>query len=393
VRESRAETSRVAGMAKCRASAPVDSRTVPVISFARGIPSPELLPAEAFGESVRAALDRDGETVLNYGPPGGYEPLREWLAERHRVSPSRVVVTNGSLQGLSLVFRRLLAEPGRVLVEAPTYDRTLVALRTLGAQVEAIPLADDGLDVGQLADALARGEPPKLLYTIPTFQNPSGRTLSLASRRALVELASERGVLVYEDDPYALVRFDGEPVPTLHELAAGDGVIYASSFSKTVAPGIRVGYLVLPEELVAPIEALVTETYLSPTLFVQGALFDFVASGRFEANLERVRAGLGARRDAMLRALARELPGDARWNEPDGGYFLWLDFPPGVDAGHTLERAAEAGVTFVKGSDFFAGSGGERSARLAFSFASPQEIEDGVARLAPLVREASAVAA
>ena len=364
-----------------------------VISFARGIPSPDILPVAEFGECVRDVLERDGRTVLNYGPPGGYAPLREWLATRHGVAAEQIILTNGSLQGLNLVLAQLRTAGARVVVEAPTYDRTLAALRRAGANVDAVTLAEDGLDVDALADALADGDRPKLVYTIPTFQNPSGRTLSLESRRAVVELAAERGLLLFEDDPYGLVRFEGEALPTLHELAGAANVVYSSSFSKTVAPGIRVGYLIAPAELAGAIEALAAETYLSPTIFVQGALFEFLTSGRFEANLERVRAELCARRDAMLAALAGELPEGSRWNEPDGGYFLWLDFPPGVEAGSLLARASEDGVTFVKGSDFYVGRGGEHSARLAFSFASPGEIAEGVERLGPLVRAAAAVAA
>ena len=228
-----------------------------VISFARGIPSPDILPLEEFGECARAAVERDGRTVLNYGPPGGYAPLREWIAERHGVRPARVVLTNGSLQGLRFVLLHLLGGGGgRALVEAPTYDRTLSALQVLGSRVDAVPLADDGIDVSALAEALENEARATLLYTIPTFQNPSGRTLSRASREALAELVSRYELLVFEDDPYRLVRFEGEELPTLHELTGGDRVIFSSSFSKTAVPGIRVGYLVLPETLVEPVEAL-----------------------------------------------------------------------------------------------------------------------------------------
>jgi 2-aminoadipate transaminase len=196
---------------------------------------------------------------------------------------------------------------------------------------------------------------------------------------------------VLEDDPYGLVRYEGEPLPTLHSLAP-DRVVYSSSFSKVIAPGARVGYFVLPAALVAPYEAVAVQTYLTPALVSQATVHEFLRRGRFEPNLERVRAGLRGRRDAMLRALARELPGEARWNEPEGGYFLWLELPPGVGAASLLARAAEAGVTFIPGSDFYVDRGGEEAARLAFSFASPAEIEDGVARLGRLVREAAAVA-
>jgi 2-aminoadipate transaminase len=365
---------------------------VATISFARGVPSPDLLPVDVFGEAARAAVERDGRTILNYGPPGGYAPLREWIAARHGADPADVVVTNGSLQGFHFVMRHLLEGGGRALVEAPSYDRTLLTLRKLGAHVEAVPMREDGLDVDALREALARGS-ATVLYTIPTFQNPSGWTLSRASRDALAELVLERDLLVYEDDPYGGVRFEGEPLPTLHELTRGRNVIYSSSFSKVVAPGIRVGYALLPEELVKPIEAVATETYISPSVFVQGALHEFVTAGSYEEALERVRAGLRERRDAMLGALEREFPAGASWSRPEGGYFLWLDLPAGVETDPLFDRAAEAGVAFVKGADFFLDHGGRESARLAFSFPSPEEIREGIARLAALVREAAAVAA
>jgi DNA-binding transcriptional MocR family regulator len=361
------------------------------ISFARGVPSPDLLPVDVFGEATRAAVERDGRTILNYGPPGGYPPLREWIAERHGADPARVVVTNGSLQGFHFVMRHLLAEGGRALVEAPSYDRTLLALRKLGADVEAIPMREDGLDVEVLRRALDRA-PATILYTIPTFQNPSGRTLSRKSREALAELLVERDLLVYEDDPYGGVRFEGEALPTLYELTGGRNIVHSSSFSKVVAPGIRVGYAVLPEPLVKPIEAAATETYISPSIFVQGALHEFLTAGGYEAALERVRAGLRERRDSMLEALEREFPEGSAWSRPEGGYFLWLDLPAGVETDWVFARAAEAGVAFVKGSDFFLDGAGRESARLAFSFPSPGEIRDGIARLGGLVRESAAVA-
>ena len=362
-----------------------------MISFARGWPSADLLPITEFGECARAALARDGATALNYGPPGGYEPLREWAARRHGVASSRVVLTTGSLQAFSFVARHFVAERGTVLVEAPCYDRALSIVRRLGAEARAIPLAEDGIDVDALAEALASASSPTLVYVIPTFQNPSGRTLTQENRKRLLTAARSAGAIVLEDDPYGLLRFDGRPVPTLFELAQGEGVLFLTSFSKTVAPGIRVGYVVLPEELVAAIEGFVLENYVSPSIFVQAALHDFLTRGSFEPNLERVRGELRARRDAMVAALEQELPAGARWSHPDGGYFLWLDLPPGVDASSLLGRATDAGVTFIKGSDFYLEGGGEESLRLAFSFASPSEIGEGIWRLGRLVRDAVAV--
>jgi 2-aminoadipate transaminase len=361
-----------------------------VISFARGMPGPDLLPIEEFADCARAALERDGATALNYGPPGGYPPLREWIAKRHRVDPARVVVTNGSLQGFSFVARHLVKNGARFLVEAPCYDRSLSILRKIGAEVEQIELADDGLDLDALAGTLRSGD---VVYTIPTFQNPSGRTLSRENRLRLVELVRDAGALIFEDDPYGELRFEGDPSPRLFELGSDDAVLFLSSFSKTVAPGIRTGYLILPTELVPEIEALVLEHYVSPAIFVEAALYDFVTSGRYEPNLERVREGLCVRRDTMIAALERELGESATWSRPEGGYFLWLDLPPGVRGDTLLARASEEDVTFIKGADFFFHGGGDEAARLAFSFATAHEIDEGIGRLGRLVRDAAAVAA
>ena len=345
-----------------------------MISFARGAPAPECLAVEELADCARAAIERDGAAVLGYGPAGGYGPLRDWIAERHGVDPSRVLLTNGSLQGFVYLCEALL--PGRVLVEAPTYDRPLKVLARLGAEIVPVPQDEEGLVVDEVEG------PAAFLYVIPTFQNPSGRTLPLERRRELAESA-RAGLLVLEDDPYGLVRFEGEPPPSIFELAGGENVVYASSFSKTVAPGLRAGYMVLPPRLVAPLEELAVSTTISPVLVGQATIMELIRRGRFEPNLARVCALLRERRDAMLGALAGAFPDGARWSRPEGGYFLWLDLP-GVDTAELLARALEAGVGFVKGSDFFV-SGGEASARLAYSFASPTEIGEGIERLAALL--------
>jgi 2-aminoadipate transaminase len=345
------------------------------ISFARGVPAPECLPVDELADCARAALERDGRTILSYGPSPGYAPLRQWIAERHDVDPARVFITNGSLQGFVFLAQRLA--PGkRVLVERPTYDRPLKILRELGAEVVGLNCDNEGLDPDALEQALATGDKPAFLYVIPTFQNPSGRTLSEERRRRIVELARAHDLLVLEDDPYGLVRFDGEPLPSLFELSDGE-VAYSSSFSKTIAPGLRVGWFVFPEELAKQIEATATSTYITPVLLGQATVNEFVARGNFEPNLERVRGLLGARRDAMLTALDEQLP-QVRITRPDGGYFLWAELD-GVDAGELLPRAEQAGVTFVKGADF---DGAPDTLRLAYSFVSVDEIAEGVSRLA-----------
>jgi 2-aminoadipate transaminase len=358
-----------------------------MISFARGVPAPECLAVEELADSARAALERDGKAILSYGPGGGYGPLREWLAERHGVEPSRVVITSGSLQGFVFLAEQLVRPGVRVLVEAPTYDRPLKILARLGAEVVTVPMDEDGL----IPDELPEGD-FAFLYTIPTFQNPSGRTLSVERRRRLAELAQERELLVLEDDPYGLVRYDGEPLPSVFELSDGH-IAYCSSFSKTVAPGLRVGWFVLPPQLAQDIESFAVSTYISPPYLSQATVLEFARRGSFEPNLERVNGLLRERRDAMLEALQRDMPEDASWTRPEGGYFVWLDLPSGPPAAELLVQAEEAGLTFVRGTDFFpAGQGGERSLRLAFSFVSPDEIAEGISVLGGLVRAAAPAA-
>ena len=353
-----------------------------MISFARGAPAPECLAVELIADCARAAVEAD-PSVLAYGAGGGYGPLRESLGARHGVEPSRIVVTSGGLQGIAFWFEEVLAQrPGRVLVEAPTYDRPLKQLARLGAEVVALSMDDEGLDPDALERELAAAD-VSFLYTIPTFQNPSGRTLSTERRRRLVELVAEHGLPVLEDDPYGLVRYEGEPPPSLHALEGGELVTYASSFSKTVAPGIRVGWFVLPAPLATRIEERAVSTYISPPFLTEATVFELIRRGAFEPNLKRIRGLLKTRRDAMLAALERELGGRATWSTPGGGYFLWVDLL--ADASELLARAEAVGVTFVKGADFFPASGGERSVRLAFSFASPAEIDEGISLLASLL--------
>jgi len=361
----------------------------PPISFARGAPAPGLIPAAELAECAYAVARRDGARVFSYGPGGGYGPLREWVAERHRVEPGRVVLTVGGLLGFVLYAGELLARrPGRVVVEAPTYDRPLKILAREGAEIVALAMDDEGLDPEALEDELrGRPDPPSFLYTIPTFQNPSGRTLSAERRRSIVEIAAAYDLPVLEDDPYGLVRFEGDPSPTLHELEGGALVTYTSSFSKTVAPGLRTGYFVLPGPDARSFEDRAVSTYIAPPFLAQATIAEFVARGRFEPNLEHVRGALQERRAAMVGELERSFPESASWNRPDGGYFLWLDLGEGVDGSELATRAETEGVAIVRGEDFFPrGSGlGGASVRLAFSYEPPARIVEGISVLAGLL--------
>lgn len=358
------------------------------ISFARGAPGLSLIPADELADCAHVVARREGASVFAYGPGGGYAPLREWIAERHGVEPRRVVLTVGGLQGFSFyVAEQLSHTPGRVLVEAPTYDRSLKILARAGAELVALPMDAEGLIPEALEAELDRvPEAPSFLYTIPTFQNPSGRTLSTDRRRGVVELARERSLPVLEDDPYGLVRFEGEPQPTLFELEGGDLVTHASSFSKTAAPGLRTGYFVLPAERAAAYEEHAVSTHISPPFLVQATIAEFLSRGSFEPNLARVVGELRTRRDAMLAALEQTFPPEAAWNRPQGGYFVWLELE-GVHTSALAARAEEAGVAFLPGAGFFlpGAEDGTSSARLAFSYEPPERITEGVARLAALL--------
>jgi 2-aminoadipate transaminase len=349
-----------------------------------------MFPAEQLAECARRAIEEDGRVALNYGPPAGYAPLRDWIARRHGVEPRRVLVTPGSLIGLTFVVRHLFADGGRALVEAPTYDRMLHALTDLAADVHGVPRTEAGLDLERLEAMIAGNTAVKCLYVLPTFHNPTGRTLTRAAREELVELAIEHELLLFEDDPYGLVRIEGDPEPTLHELLrerrADELCIFACSFSKTVAPGLRVGYLVLPESLVAPVEALATRTYVSPPILPQAQLSAFLEAGHLEPHLVTLGSFLGARRDALLDVLEERLDGIASWTRPLGGYFLWLELPEPLDAADLNERARREGVTFVPGAGFFPDGGGRGTARLSFSYPSPADIRVGAERLADLIR-------
>ncbi|MBA3374516.1 MAG: PLP-dependent aminotransferase family protein [Gaiellaceae bacterium] len=360
------------------------------ISFARGAPAPELIPAAELADCAHAVAQRDGARIFAYGPGGGYGPLREWVAEGHGVEPGRVVLTIGGLLGFVLYAAEALARrPGRVLVEGPSYDRPLKILARDGVEVVALDMDDEGLDPDCFERELLRNrDQPSFLYTIPTFQNPSGRTLSAERRLRIAEIADRHGLPVLEDDPYGLVRYEGEPVPTLHELIHGELVTHTSSFSKTVAPGLRTGYFVLPAAEAASFEERAVSTYISPPYLTQATIAELIDRGGFEPNLERIRTQLRTRRDAMLDALERELPTGSSWSQPQGGYFIWLDLPEGANASELAVRALENGVAILPGADFFPPDSGRgtSSLRLAFSYETSERIVEGISVLGGLLR-------
>ncbi|HXQ00954.1 MAG TPA: PLP-dependent aminotransferase family protein, partial [Solirubrobacteraceae bacterium] len=287
-----------------------------MISFARGAPSLDIVDVQGLKEAAARAFDSDPAGTTAYGTSIGYPRLRAWIADKHGVEPERVLVTNGSMQADAFLFEQLVKSGDDVVVERPTYDRTLLSLTDRGAQVHAVELQHDGIDTQALA-ALLEGDSAtrlKLAHIIPNFQNPAGYTLSLTKREALLGLAEKHDFLVFEDDPYVDLRFSGEKLPTMLSMSP-ERVVYASSFSKTVCPGIRVGYLVGPTELIAQIAKLATNTYISPSMVSQSIVYEFCASGAIDRSIETVRTALAKRARTLAAALERELP-EARFAAP-----------------------------------------------------------------------------
>ncbi len=354
------------------------------ISFARGAPSLDIVPVDDLRAAADAAFANDPAGAVAYGTAVGYPPLRQWIADRHGVNVDRVIVTNGSLHACTMLFDRLVEPGDLVAIEQPLYDRSLLGLRQRGADLLPMPLQEDGFDVAVLEQTLADGRKPKFVYTIPHFHNPGGCTLSTAKRERLVQLAHEHDFLVVEDDPYRDVSFSGEPLPTMLSMdPGGEHVSYMCSFTKTVCPGLRIGYAIASEPLTSDLVAAATNTYISPGMVSEAILHEFIASGKLERSIATVRTALAERRDAVCAALREHLP-EARFVVPSGGYFLWVELPESVDTDALAPRAAEAGVPFAKGSDFMI-EGGRNCLRLSYSSAPASDMDEGVARLAGLI--------
>jgi len=350
------------------------------ISFARGAPSADILPRDAVADAASRALSEDWERALSYGTGVGHPGLCQWIAERHGgLEAGQVMVTNGSLEAGAMLFEHLLEPGDRVVVEQPSYDRTLLLLQHCGVELVPVPLEADGIDIGALEAALADG-PIKLAHIIPNFHNPAGCTLSAEKRVRVVELAAEHGFWVLEDDPYRELPFEGEALETMLSIDGAGRVIHASSFSKTVSPGVRVGYLAGPAEEIAKLAKRANEWYISPNMLAESIVFELCRSGDLDRNIEFVKGALRERRDALVESLREQIT-EAEFVVPGGGYFLWLDLTSGTDTVALLAEAKGEGVAFVAGPDFTI-EGGENSLRLSFASVPPERIPEGVARIA-----------
>jgi 2-aminoadipate transaminase len=372
-----------------------------IISFAGGLPAPEVFPLPEVEEAVHRVLAEQGRAALQYGTTEGYLPLRELLV-RHmarygiRVTPASVLVTSGAQQALDLVGKLLLNPGDRIVTEEPTFLGAIQAFTAYQAEFATVPIDGDGLRVDLVEEALRSG--PKFLYVLPNFQNPGGVTLSLERRRRLVELASRYGCPIVEDDPYGQLRYEGRHLPPLvkvdaeyHGCANGErgfrgGVVYLGTLSKTLAPGFRLGWVVAPPEVIEKLVQLKQGTDLHTSTFIQMVAHEVARGGFLDRHVRQIRKVYGDRRDAMLRALETHFPPGVRWTRPEGGLFLWVTLPAQLDSAELLQEALAEKVAFVPGGSFFPKGGGSSTCRLNFSYCDPQKIDEGIRRLAGVLR-------
>jgi 2-aminoadipate transaminase len=356
-----------------------------IINFTRGVPANESFPVDELTAAASAVLKASGPAVLQYGPSLGFQPLREWLAEWQGVSPDRVLTSNGSLQLVEFLCLHAIERGDTVFTESPSYDRTLSLLRRHGASVTGIPVESDGPNIEALERALVQ-RVPKFFYLIPDFQNPAGATCSRPKRERIVELARNYGFLLVEDAPYRLLRYRGQDEPTLYELAP-ERTLHMSSFTKLIAPGVRTGFMVGDPSVISLLAKVAEDTYISPGYVAQGITYEFCRRGLLPPQLERLRALYAPRLDACLAALDKYMP-DATPTRPDGGFFLSLTLPEGVETKAVRETARGRGLNLADGLAFFPEGGGERFLRLPFCALTPEEIDDGIQRLAESVAAA-----
>jgi len=371
-----------------------------VISFAGGLPAPDVFPIEEIRAATERVLSDWGTTALQYTTTEGYRPLRELLV-RHMarygvvVGPENVLITSGSQQALDLIGKLLINPGDRILTEEPTYLGALQSWNAYQADYLPVPVDDDGMDVDALEDHLRAG--PKFVYALPNFQNPAGVTMSLERRRRLVERAVELGTPIVEDDPYGQLRYEGEHLASLvkldaetHGCANGErsftgNVLYLSTLSKTLAPGLRIAWVVAPEVVISRLVQIKQGADLHTSTFCQYVAYEVARGGFLDRHVKRIRNVYGERRNAMLRALDRHAPPGVRWTRPGGGLFLWATLPEGFDTLKLLDDAVAEKVAFVPGAAFYPCGGGERSMRLNFSYCPPDVIDEGIKRLCTVI--------
>jgi DNA-binding transcriptional MocR family regulator len=364
-----------------------------VISFAGGLPAAELFPARELAEITRRVLETEGTRALQYSTTEGDPELRERIAERMnraqhtRLTAADILVTSGSQQGLDLTGKILLDEDDVVICESPTYVGAIGAFKAYQPRFVAVDTDDEGLVPEALERALAEHERTKLVYAIPDFQNPSGRTWSLERRRAVVAIAARAGVPIIEDAPYAELRFEGEPLPALKALDEHDNVVYLGTLSKIFCPGLRTAWLAAPPALMPRYVMVKQGADLHTSTLVQRMVASYLEQFGLEDNIARVIEVYRERRDLMISVLDAELPDGVTFTRPEGGLFLWVTFPAHVNGRELLEACLQRDVAFVPGGAFYPGGGHENHARLNFSFMPPERVEEGARRFCAVVSE------
>lgn len=354
------------------------------INFTRGIPAVESFPLVDIQDSAKTILQNSGAEVMQYGPAQGYAPLRQWLAEWQGVDTNQVITGNGSLELVEFLCRHFIQSGDLVLVEAPSYDRAITLFRRHGAELIGIPLEADGPNIEALEELLKK-RVPKLFYIIPDFQNPAGATCSAAKRRRIVELAEQYNFTLLEDAPYRLLRYRGEAEPTLFSMAP-HRVLHLSSFTKLIAPGVRVGFALGKAETLAKVAKVAEDTYISPGYFSHGVTYEWCRRGLLEPQIERLKVLYAPRLDACLAALDRYMS-EAEVTRPDGGFFISMTLPEGTRTTEVRSKAVKRNLNLADGLAFFPNGGGERFLRLPYCALTPEEIEEGVRRLAETVQE------
>ena len=365
-----------------------------VISFGGGLPAPEVFPVARFQEACHRVLSTQASTALQYGPTEGYRPLRELIVAhmaRYGIlaGVDNILITAGSQQALDLIAKLLINRGDRILVESPTYLGALQAFGLMGAEYVTVPADDDGMQTCNMEQALRSG--PKFMYVLPNFQNPGGTTLSRARRDELVALSDKYGIPIIEDDPYGQLRYEGEHITPLVvldriNLDRDDGyklgnVIYLSTFSKVLAPGLRVAWIVAPAEVIAKLAQLKQSTDLHTSTFTQMVTYEAARDGFIDEHVKLIRATYKERRDAMLAALHDFFPPEVSWTHPQGGLFVWVTMPPGIDSSRLLDVALRQNVAFIPGDPFFPDGDPGSHMRLNFSNAQPEMIREGIRRL------------
>jgi 2-aminoadipate transaminase len=371
-----------------------------IISFAGGLPAPGVFPVEQFQEACKSVLQDYGAQALQYGTTEGYLPLREQIA-RHsarygiEVTPDNILITSGSQQALDLLGKIFINPGDRILVESPTYLGALQAWNAYGAEYVSVPMDKSGMNTDALEEALRTG--PKFIYVLPNFQNPTGVTLSLGRRQRLIDLADQYGVPIIEDDPYGQLRYEGEHLPSVVLLdhrfrdntnaAFSGNVIYLSTFSKILAPGIRLAWVIAPREVIQKLVQAKQGADLHTATFNQIVAHEVSRGGFLDEHIRLIRDTYRERRDVMLAAMDRFFPPEVDWTHPEGGLFLWGTLPSYLSSAEVLKAAVERKVAFVPGEPFHPNGGGHNTMRINFSNATPEKISEGIRRLGEVIQE------